>query len=139
MATRRWRDRLLRRIGWRPGAPLAQLAAMLATFHLVCLAWVFFRAESVSDALYVVTHLFRGLELRTSFGIGAGGVYELAIAAAAIALMEVVHLVQRRHGSIRDLLRGQPATLRWGAYYALATVILVFGKFGSLQFIYFQF
>ena len=31
------------------------------TFSLICFAWIFFRAESVNDAFYIVSHLFNGL------------------------------------------------------------------------------
>lgn len=32
--------------------------ALGITFTIVCIAWVFFRANNVSDAIYIVTHLF---------------------------------------------------------------------------------
>ena len=34
---------------------------MIVTFHLICLAWIFFRANTIADAFYVVTHLFSGI------------------------------------------------------------------------------
>ena len=38
-----------------------KLLQTIITFCLVDFAWIFFRANTVSDAFYVVTHLHRGL------------------------------------------------------------------------------
>jgi alginate O-acetyltransferase complex protein AlgI len=40
--------------------PRARLVQRLVTFHLVCLAWVFFRAETFHDALTLIGRLFVG-------------------------------------------------------------------------------
>ncbi len=107
------------------------------TFHLVTFAWIFFRANSLSDALYIITHLFHGLRL-TGTGTGAGP-YDLSIALLAILLLEIVHVLQRQKGSLRQLIAIQPIWLRWTAYYSLTISIVIFGKFGFNEFIYFQF
>jgi len=36
-----------------------------ATFNLVCFAWIFFRANSMEDSWYVVTHIFSGIRAST--------------------------------------------------------------------------
>ena len=110
---------------------------IIVTFHLVTFAWIFFRANSISDAFYIVSHLFSGLELKAGYGIGVG-VYELGLALLMILLMELIHLIQRQ-GSVRQFIAEKPVWIRWSAYYALASCILVFGKFGITEFIYFQF
>ena len=107
------------------------------TFHLVTFAWIFFRANSLSDALYIMTHLFHGIRL-TGTGTGVGP-YDLFIALLAILLLELVHVLQRQKGSLRQLIAIQPVWLRWTAYYGLTISILIFGKFGVNEFIYFQF
>ena len=115
------------------------------TFSLVCFAWIFFRAPHVTDAVYIATHLFDGIGKVTNPGYVAGVVNSLGLKAAdmwiaggAIIVMETAHLLQRRE-SIRDLLLKQPAWQRWAVYYAVVLVILVVGKFGNQDFIYFQF
>ncbi len=64
--------------------------------------------------------------------------YQLMIPVAAIALMEFVHLTQRR-GSVRQMVSERPAVVRWPLYYALVFGIIVFGMFDNSRFIYFQF
>ena len=110
------------------------------TFNLVCLAWIFFRANSISDALYIIQHLFVTAEINASlYDLMPSGWYDWLIAMLAIFLMEVVHYNQRKYGSVREVVRRQPVWLRWSVYYALIVVIFMFGKFGAGEFIYARF
>ena len=110
------------------------------TFNLVCLAWIFFRANSISDALYIIQYLFVTTEINASvYDLMPSGWYDWLIAMLAIFLMEVVHYSQRKYGSVREVVLRQPAWLRWSVYYALIVVIFMFGKFGAGEFIYARF
>lgn len=113
---------------------------VFATFHLVCFAWIFFRANSISDAVYILQHLFM------DWGTGASlpdlmslGWYDWLIAVLAILVMDAVHWAQRKNGSLREVIRRQPAWLRWSQYYVLIVVIFMFGKFAAGEFIYARF
>jgi alginate O-acetyltransferase complex protein AlgI len=56
-----------------------------------------------------------------------------------LIIMETIHYFQRNR-SIRLYLSKQNQWLRWGAYLALVSWILLFGAFDKpAQFIYFQF
>lgn len=114
--------------------------SIFVTFNLVALAWIFFRANSLTDAAYILTHLFTNIELNSSlFELMPGGKYEFVIAGLAILVMELVHWLERRDGSVRSLALRQPLWIRWLAYYGLVLSILMFGKLGLTEFIYFQF
>ncbi len=118
---------------------VARLRTMLnvfVTFNLVSFAWVFFRARSFSDAVYVLSHAFVGLQAKASYGVGLGKFQAVLLAAAVIA-MESVHFLEGR-GLVRKFY-ASPTWMRWTVYYGLAMVILIFGKFSGEQFIYFQF
>lgn len=114
-----------------------KLFNVFVTFHLVAFSWIFFRAESISDALYIAGNLFTDFNLSLKFDMGMSG-YEFSIAILAIALMEIFHMIQR-HGSIRHMLARKPRWMRWAAYYGLIASILMFGEFSLKEFIYFQF
>jgi len=116
---------------------LHEAMKMVVTFHLVTFAWIFFRANSVSDAFYIVSHLFVGLEPRLGFGVDLG-LFEFLIAGLAILCMELVQLKQTQT-SVGQFIARQPFWIRWATYYALLFVILLFGKFDTREFIYFQF
>jgi alginate O-acetyltransferase complex protein AlgI len=113
---------------------------IFVTFHAVTFAWIFFRAKSLSDAVYIVRHLFVNLDFHSSvLDLMPGGVYEWAIALLALLLVEVGHWLQNRNGNVRGFVHSQPVWLRWPMYYALVLVIFMFGKFGLTEFIYSQF
>ena len=116
-----------------------QLIKFGTTFILVNLAWVFFRANSLSDAIYVLTHLFSEISLTFS-GINLGGIgWEgLIIAFISIAFMELVHILQRQN-KMRRFLSDKQIWLRWTIYLMIIFAIILFGVFESKEFIYFQF
>lgn len=113
---------------------------IFATFNLVSFAWIFFRANTLSDATYIVRHLFVNPEMSQSlFDILPGGWYEWMIALLALFLMEAIHWIRERHGCLRMVIRRQPAWLRWSVYYGLVMIIFMFGKFEANEFIYSRF
>lgn len=130
-----------------PAAPkVPAILRMLFTFSLVCFSWVFFRANSVSDAFYIVGHMFDGLgairdmsSLRMSIG-GLGLMpFEFGVALASILVLETVQVLQARI-NIRESIYRVPAAARWALYCCLMYMITVFGAFSSnAKFIYFQF
>ena len=131
---------------------LYKLPAVAITFSLTCFGFFIFRAQDLSDAFYIIGHLGDGMGdflravftldvawLRSSLSVIGVSQRELAIAILAIALMEAVHLVQRK-GSVREMMSRQPVYVRWAAYYLILAGIVFFGAFNqSQQFIYFQF
>lgn len=109
----------------------------LVTFHLVCFAWIFFRAASVSDALYVVVHLFDEVSgVRTMFAVH--GTSDLMIAIASMLVIWLVYLVRECTVVGRDFFHA-PAWLRWGVYACLTLGILFFNMDSNAGFIYFNF
>jgi len=106
------------------------------TFHLVALGWVFFRAPSLAAAGDMLSRMMRG-----SPGAGADlplPVVDIAIGWAAVAALEGMQWL----GAGRPLpewIRVQPVWVRWPAYYAVVSLVLLFGKFSAREFIYFQF
>ena len=123
---------------------------MIGTFSLVCFAWIFFRASSLKDAMWVITHLVPGIRTWLTTGSTSvfsaqsnfpfpGSTYDHIIALVAIGVLELGHYLQRQ-GSVREMLTQKPAMLRWVIYFALIFTILAFGKFDEgPQFVYFQF
>ncbi len=112
-------------------------------FALICFAWIFFRAETLGDALYVVKHLFVGWQATTTYftsALSRMGVtnFDWVVLLLAIGFMEFVHFWQRERDE-RHLFSGSPAPVRWLIWYGLVLGIVVAGVFSNNQFIYFQF
>jgi len=132
-------------LGLRRSPRLHQGIQIVITFCLVAFAWIFFKANTISDAFHIVSRLFTGWGSPTA-GTGAGALipfisshfYEFCVGIASVVVMESVHALQTE-GSVREMLRSRPVLLRWAVYYGLVAAVLLLGSFGSRQFIYFQF
>jgi alginate O-acetyltransferase complex protein AlgI len=143
-ASQNIREKIHKAIGLDRVPRLHAYLKVTVTFLLVCFAWIFFRANSLTDALYIVLHLFAGWKDIFRFNIFNSIPswepfrLELVIAVASIGVLILVHLLQRR-GSVVQILSQKPTWVRWSVYYSIILSILLFGNFGSKQFIYFQF
>jgi len=145
------RGKFTRAIGLEKYPVVHSYLRVVTTFLLVTFAWIFFRARSVQDAMYVVTHLFARI------GDHEGGIFnlyfgsdrlppgmpgtaksDLIVACVLILFLTGVHSLQR-HGSIRNRLRTQPAVIRWCLYFSVVYGTLFLSARGKTQFIYFQF
>ncbi|MEO6940422.1 MAG: MBOAT family O-acyltransferase [Candidatus Kapaibacterium sp.] len=136
--TEKLRHSVVRSLGLDRHPTLMKYTRAFITFHLVVFAWIFFRASSIREAMYVVTHLFSGLSFAGMLnGLGLDA-FQFAFAICSILFMEVIHLMQR-HRKMRHFFSEKPWWFRWAVYYALVMAILFFGKTGQQQFIYFQF
>ena len=118
------------------------------TFILVLFAWIFFRANTISDAFYVISKIphnfsktfmeIATLNENTLKKMGIERV-DFVISIAVILFMEVIHFMQR-HKGIRTMLKEKPLYLRYAVYAIFILGILVFGTYiNSASFIYFQF
>jgi alginate O-acetyltransferase complex protein AlgI len=124
------------------GAPLAragELGAIALMFTLVCVGWVFFRAESIGDAWYVLTHVF-------SFGgvsgsVGAEVVHPATLWAMIVGLC-VAEWLYRHSDRIRARVQGGYLPAIAGRYALIAAITVSVGasQLGETRpFIYFQF
>ncbi len=118
---------------WRP-------LRALATFAVVCVSWVFFRASNVSDALYILRHQFSNLLAPMGNAIANLGLLRVDWIVVAVTIPVLFGIEKwSEKQDWREILLRQNAVLRWTAYAALVFVIVVFGVFREAQFIYFQF
>lgn len=133
-ARKKWRRKI---VGARPRTKnVYNGVRILITFLMVSFLWVFFRAGSLSDALYIVSHFFQPAAPGTTFFPGMGP--EFAIALAAVGFMFLVHLLQP-HQEIRRMFSQKPMLFRWVFYVLLVLAIMNLGKFNEVPFIYVQF
>ncbi|MFH0923455.1 MAG: MBOAT family O-acyltransferase [Candidatus Falkowbacteria bacterium] len=116
-----------------------KIIKVLITFHLVLIGWIFFRANSLADAFYALSHLFIDFSSGLSAVLPKLSFYQdILLGAAAILFMEFIHLLQERRG-MRQFLDSKPLLVRWAVYYLIIFGILLFGVFEETPFIYFQF
>lgn len=111
---------------------------VLISFHLVLIGWVFFRANSFSDAILMFSNMMQ-LDLNQISAMKLSfSWYEIFISILSIGILEIIHIIQRKR-SITGLINRQPIWLRYSIYYAVILYIIIFGQFEQTDFIYFQF
>ncbi len=107
------------------------------TFNLVCFAWIFFRANTLSDAWYIITHFFSNL----SSGLhvfDSQAKLELYISCLSLLVLILTSWIKRQADLI-EWLFNKPLVMRWAIYYSIVLSILFFGSFNNAHFIYFKF
>ena len=136
--TKTFRARMVSFVGLNKIPRVHNALRMLLTFHLVVFGWIFFRARSLHDALYIITHSFQGIRASIASFNTAFNSEELAIAIFSIGFLEGIHALQRRRG-VRGWLTAKPWYYRWSIYYVMVTALIMFAQSDAQPFIYFQF
>ncbi len=121
------------------------LVRVLMTFTFCMFAWVFFRANSLSEALYVFTHIFDGLPNLREYILtakGFGGLKRtlvlMLIVGSILALYDFLSLKLDIPAKISSL----NIFSRWLVYNVIAmTIFVVYSNFvvTNASFVYFQF
>lgn len=125
---------------------LNALIQISTTFSLVTVAWVFFRATGVKNALYILRQLPYSLQ-ELYFSLSNGSLYlgdlpvsapDLIFCLLLIAFLETMQFLQAKY-NLAAALKTRPVYVRWAFYYAAILAIVYWGVFDNRQFIYFQF
>ena len=122
------------------------MLSVLITFGLVCFGWIFFRANTASDAVYVIKNMLAGFrgwadkqyiyEVVTGMGLN---LYEMAVVAAALLFLVITEGFCGKR-PVYDVIEGKNAVVRLTFYIITVIFILSAGVFYEAgAFIYFQF
>lgn len=136
------RDRLVSLTKTDRGCFSHRLLKQLCTFFLVMLAWIFFRADSVTQALQMI----RQMAVFNPWVLWNQSVYLLGLDAKnvwilffAIAILLLVSIWQTKT-DIRGWLAKQGIVFRYAVVYLALFAVLIFGIYGpgydAVQFIY---
>ena len=115
-----------------------KLYKTIATFILVDIAWVFFRANTFKDAVYILKNMFK----INTLGLGKIGLSSsnFKLSLLLIILLISIQTVQKKRTIIKELLK-ENLWVRWLIYIGSIIFILTFGEYGETipSFLYFQF
>ena len=116
---------------------LKELSFMLLTFALTVIAWVFFRAESVSHALNILSEIF-SLSIFSHPNI-LNNTLELRLFPFILSLFIMLEWIGREQKyAIANLDLRVNKPIRFAFYYSIIFLIFLL-KGQSQEFIYFQF
>jgi D-alanyl-lipoteichoic acid acyltransferase DltB (MBOAT superfamily) len=106
------------------------------TFLLASFAWIFFRARSLDDAMYIVTHIF-SLETVQNLNLFEFRA-DMVMGVMLIILLMVLDVLEEKI-KISEKLRLSPSVVRWTVYGVSVLALVILGIWKSADFIYFQF
>lgn len=133
---------------------IMQPAKIVLTLFLVSFSWIFFRAKTLSDALFIISNIFNAVKF-TALDIRSLGqvkdvilqiMWELSPVQFWLLLLFIytafqVEYLRERGDFIKDLSH-KSSLVRWSIYFAVVTTLIIFGAHGfseTSQFIYFRF
>jgi len=116
---------------------------VIVTFILVTFAWIFFRANNLDDAIYVIKNMFANLNEYNNIGAqfrGIGIYLNDLIKYFFLILFLIGYSAYERTDDVWNKLQLKPSWIRWSIYYIMVYGILFLAPHSTINnFIYFQF
>ena len=110
---------------------LKEFIGMIFTFTLVTFAWIFFRSQTISDALLYISDIFTS-------DLGKVNMNLTSVIILISFLIMVEWIGRRSDFAIEKMMLNQSTWLRWSFYYIII-FLMIFNIRESQGFIYFQF
>ena len=118
------------------------ITKIVLLFHVTCIGWILFRAQTLTDAWTVLSRAPRGVlgvvavpDILKTFGVSWTHLVALPI---VVAFVECALYVEDRY-QIKHWFPSLPIWIRWPIYAVVITAITIFGISGERPFIYFVF
>jgi alginate O-acetyltransferase complex protein AlgI len=119
-----------------------RIMCQIFTFSLVTIAWIFFRAVNLSDAIYILNSVPSGFSSLVFNILNSMSLNSMPVSYSVVIISIVfIALMQLFESYKTFILRflSDKFYYRWIFYYIIVFTILFFGVFEDRQFIYFQF
>lgn len=141
-------DKLIKKYNVKTNCLSWSLLQIVYTFSIVSFAWIFFRADTILEALRFIKRIFSYPNPWVLFN---GGIYalgldrvEMNILIVSLLFLILADIIRyRKKITIDKFLMEQNLWFEWLVIIGLIWMIFIFGKYGSMfdaqQFIYFQF
>ena len=114
-------------------------------FLFVTFAWIFFRADTMQGAMYVIRYMFSGISVPITYireALAAVGMDRKECAAIGISVLALFlfDLFSLRKDLLKEITK-LPRAVCWGIYYLMGIVLIIYSlqNVGENQFVYFQF
>jgi D-alanyl-lipoteichoic acid acyltransferase DltB (MBOAT superfamily) len=146
LATKPLRDKLMDALGISRIHWLNNTLDVVTTFLLVAFGFIIFRANSLSDAVYIIgkvtefpAEMLQVIQTKRIAFLNLKGIYQWILPGfAAIAALEIAHIIQLKL-KLEHTFEQKPALVRWAVYYGGLFLLIFYGVYEKNQFIYYQF
>ena len=145
--TQKIRDKVVKKLNIDRSTFAHKTFQVLFTFGLVCFAWLFFKANSINEAIHIMKSIITldGITAEKAwiFKDGSLGLddKDFWMMTHTLLILMVVEFIQRKHDLLVEL-NEQPTWFRWAVYSLLFFSITIFGFYGeanAVDFVYLQF
>ena len=113
------------------------------TFILVVFAWIFFRANNLDDAIYVIKNMLTDVNEYSNIGMqfrGIGIYFNDLLKCVILIFFLIGYSLYERSDDVWQKLQSKPIWVRWSLYYLMLYGILFLAPHSTINnFIYFQF
>ena len=111
---------------------------IIRTYLLYAVSLVFFRAESLSDATYLISHISLQVNSKwNEINIGMPDRNTLVCSITFVLLMVFEHYNQ--DNNLIKVISKKPTAVRWTVYYIIVFILFIYGAFNTDTFVYLQF
>lgn len=119
----------------------------IVTFTMIDFSWIFFRADSLGRAVYIIKSIFNAENIWTLFD---GSLYNCGLdeknfrlMIIAVIILLIADILKRKGIRVREIILRQDGYIKCLVVSFSILLIMVFGKYGpaynAVNFIYFQF
>ncbi len=136
-------DKFVFRDTLNPDSYIVKFFRIVKTFILVDIAWIFFRARTISEALMIIKNSFADYTIGEhaqdgifDYGLDERNIFILAI---AIIVLIIVSIIKEKHGNALQWLSKKNVILRFSMYWSAIIMIMLSLDIMGQEFIYFQF
>lgn len=128
-------ERATKRLGIRTYCLSFRLFQYLRTFLLVCVIFLFVRADRCQTALFMLRGMFAASPVALGEGVSrmfsVFGGKTLAVLAYAVAVLAAVEIWHVKGVHVRERLARQNLPARWAVLLVLLFSVLLFGAYGA--------
>jgi alginate O-acetyltransferase complex protein AlgI len=137
MWTRKLRERFNELTGITKFPFAFNLVQTIITCALAIFAWIFFRANNVGDAFYIIRGMgnLAPVAQLNLFTYPA----DFVISILLIIILFVVDILEEKITFSETILRNYPVYLKWSLLVGVVLSIFILGKWEDIDFLYFQF
>ncbi|MFN3917699.1 MAG: MBOAT family O-acyltransferase [Flavobacteriales bacterium] len=107
--------------------------SIASTFMLTCIAWIFFRSSSLTEAITYLEAIFTKLSLPRNLDLFKK--YMIVI----LLFWLVLEWLGRKDGVHKFISNIKSSRARYAIYLLIIFILLIYGSFEETEFIYFQF
>jgi hypothetical protein len=110
---------------------------LIWTLALAYFAWIFFRANTLSDAIVIIGNIFNPATYNLDIQL-FDLVADFYLSFILIGILIVIEILWEKYGLIEKLIQ-TPRILKYVMFFVVVFTIFVLGKWDESDFLYFQF